>query len=260
MAFGKITKEDLVAAGLDPDLLKTLQEKGVTKDDLTTLKTELATSLTTTVTDLIKNSFTELETKLRTPTRKEGDGNGDGNNNNERPDEQMEYLTDPVAFVKKENNKVVVAAAVEFKRMSRDMAWRELSQSLKGFKNKALKEEIEEEWKKYTPQVMAQNNTDPVKCLQQIHDMVLGAHHDEITQDTNKKDGKYNLVHSGTGSSGGATSSSNNSSTSTTELSEAEKSMAKKFGMTEEEWVKQGEDMEKEEVDRKAGILTGAGR
>ena len=109
---------------------------------------------------------------------------------------------------------------------------------------------------------MAQYNTDPVLCLQQIHDMVLGKHHDEIVQDTNKKDGKFNLVHSGTGSSTGNTGAvgNNGGNGNKVELTDAEKTMARKFGMTDEEWVKQGEDMEKEEVERKSGILTGAGR
>ena len=260
MAFGKITKQDLVDAGLDPDKIKEYQEKGVTKDDLTAMSTALEGKLTTTVTDLIKNSFTELETKLRTPVKKEGDDNNN-QNREEKPDEQTEFLTDPVAFVNKKSGAVYGAAAIELKKMTRDLAWKEGLRTLKGMGNSTIKTEIEEEWKKYPPEKMAQFGTDPSLCLQQIHDMILGKHHDEIMQDNNKKDGKYNLVHSGAGSSTGNTGVVNNTSSNDGKpvLTDAEKAQAKKFGMTDDEWIKQGEDMEKEEVDRK-GILVGGSK
>jgi hypothetical protein len=262
MAFGKITKQDLVDAGLDPDKLAEFQSKGVTKTDLETLGTSLETKLTTTVTDLIKNSFAELEGKLRTPVKKE---NENGNNQNEGNrdeviDDQTQFLTDPVGYVNKKTNGVVVAAAVEFKKMSRDMAWKEGVRTLRGMRNPTLLAEITEEWKKYPPEKMAQYNTDPALALQQIHDMILGKHHDEIIQDTNKKDGKFNLVHSGSGGGSGNTGAVGNSTSENvdkTKLSEKEQVMARKFGMTDEEWIKQGEDMEKEEEGRRAGALTG---
>src|ERR1700687_4230719 len=251
MAFGKVTKEDLIAAGLDPDKLAEFQSKGVTKDDLAAMSTALETKLTTTVTDLIKNSFAELEGKLRTPPKKEGDDNNNKNDDN-KPDEQTEFLTDPVAFVNKKSGAVYGAAAIELKKMTRDLAWKEGLRNLKGLNNTTLRLEIEEEWKKYPAEKMAQFGTDPSLCLQQIHDMILGKHHDEIMQDNNKKDGKFNLVHSGAGSSTGNTGAVNNNTTNDGKpvLSEAEKAQAKKFGMTEDEWIKQGEDMEKEETDR----------
>lgn len=260
MAFGKITKEDLIAAGLDPDKLATFQANGVTKADLEALKTEMATSLTNTVSDLIKTQFAELETKLKpTPVNK---GNEGGEGGDDKPDEQTEFLTDPVNFVKRQTAGVATAAAIEFKKMSREMAWREGSRILKGMANDVLKKEIEEEWKKYPPEVMAKYNTDPVTCLQQIHDMVLGKHHEEIMHDTNKKEGKFNLVHSGTSS--GVVNPSSSSSTggdgNKAELSDAEKVIARKFGMTDEEWKKQGEDMEQEEISRRGNVLAGAGR
>ncbi len=259
MAFGKISKQDLVDAGLDPDKIKEYQEKGVTKDDLTTMKTELSASLTTTVTDLIKNSFTDLETRLRTPVKKEeGDNN---NNNDDKPDEQTAFLTDPVDFINKKSGAVLGAAAIEFKKLSRDLAWKEGLRNLKGLGNSVLRAEIEEEWKKYPPEKMAQFNTDPSLCLQQLHDMILGKHHDDIVQDTNKKDGKFNLVHSGAGSGTGNTGPVGNTNTDNNKpvLSEAEKVQARKFGMTDDEWIKQGEDMDKEEIERK-GILVGGGK
>lgn len=260
MAFGKISKQDLVDAGLDPDKLSEFQTKGVTKDDLAAMSTALEGKLTTTVTDLIKNSFAELEGKLRNPPKKEGEGNNN-ENREDKPDEQTDFLTDPVGFINKKSGAVYGAAAIEFKKMSRDMAWKEGLRTLKGLGNSTIRAEIEEEWKKYPPEKMAQFGTDPSLCLQQIHDMILGKHHDEIMQDNNKKDGKFNLVHSGAGSSTGNTGPVGNTNINDGKpvLTDAEKAQAHKFGMTEDEWIKQGEDMEKEEIERK-GILVGGGK
>jgi len=258
MAFGKITKQDLIDAGLDPDKLAEFQASGVKKADLDALKTELATS----VTDLIKAQFTELETKLKPqPIVNNNNNNDDDKNRQKTPEElemerQNEFLTNPTAYISKQVGGIAGAAAVEFKKMSRDLAYKEAVKEMRGFKNSVLKEEIDKEWAKYTPEIMARNNADPSILIQQIHDMILGKHHDEIVQDTNKRDGKFNLVHSG--SSGGTGSVGNNTGGSNdnkgNELSEAEKAIAKKFGMTEDEWKKQGEDMDKEEADRHARL------
>jgi len=252
MAFGKVSKEDLIAAGLDPDELKTsikaMKDGSATKEDLTNVTNALTA---------IQESFKTLEGKLNAqPPKKE-----ETQVTEEKPDEQTEFLTNPVDFINKKSGAVYGAAAIELKKMTRDLAWKEGLRNLKGMGNSTLRAEIEEEWKKYPPEKMAQFGTDPSLCLQQIHDMILGKHHDEIMQDANKKDGKFNLVHSGAGSSTGNTGAVNNSSSNDGKpvLSEAEKAQARKFGMTEEEWIKQGEDMDKEETERK-GILVGGGK
>jgi len=256
MAFGKVSKEDLIAAGLDPDELKTsikaMKDGSATKEDLTNVTNALTA---------IQESFKTLEGKLTANTNKNTNDDDKNKNIEEKPDEQTEFLTDPVAFVNKKSGAVYGAAAIELKKMTRDLAWKEGLRTLKGMGNSTIKTEIEEEWKKYPPEKMAQFGTDPSLCLQQIHDMILGKHHDEIMQDNNKKDGKYNLVHSGAGSSTGNTGVVNNTSSNDGKpvLTDAEKAQAKKFGMTDDEWIKQGEDMEKEEVDRK-GILVGGSK
>ena len=263
MAFGKISKQDLIDAGLDPDKLATFQANGVTKEDLAAMKTELATSLATSVTDMIKAGFTELENKLKPTVGNTGNNNNNtGNNgntgNDDVVDDQTKFLTDPAGFVNEKIKGVTIAAAIEFKRQSRDMAWREGLRTLKGLSNETLRAEIEEEWKKYTPETMVRMNTDPVKALEQIHDMIIGKNHEKIQHDTNKREGKYNLIHSGAGSSTGNTGAITTGGTNNKEeLSDAEKIMARKFGMTDEEWIKQGEDMEQEEVDRRQGMLVG---
>jgi hypothetical protein len=248
MAFGKITKEDLIAAGLDPDKLAEFQANGVTKTMLDAMKTELTASLTTSITDQLKAGFTELESKLRPTPIVKNDGEED-----EQPTDHEQFINDPTGFVTKKVDKLGHAAAIEFKKMARNLAYKN-GQSLKGFSNPALKAEIDEEWKKYTPEMLARNNGDPEQLLQQIHDMVLGRHHDEIVQDANKKDGKFNLVHSGSGR-GDVINDTNTNIDKTKVLTDTEKTMAKKFGMTDAEWLAEGDAMVQEENTRhKVGV------
>jgi hypothetical protein len=255
MAFGnsKVTKEDLIAAGLDPDeirnSLKAVKDGSATKEDIVSVTNALTA---------IQDSFKALETKFAQPVIKKDDTI----NNEEKPDEQTEFITDPVSFINRKSGAVYGAAAIELKKMTRDLAWKEGLRSLKGLNNSTLRAEIEEEWKKYPPEKMAQFNTDPSLCLQQLHDMVMGRHHDEIMQDQNKKDGKFNLVHSGAGSNTGNRGAVDNTNINNGKevLTDAEKNMAAKFGMTEDEWIQQGKDMEKEEIERKAGILVGGNK
>jgi hypothetical protein len=241
MAFGnkKLEKQDLIDAGLDPDKLKEFQEKGVTKENLDALKTEL----TTTMSDLIKAQFTELETKLRTPVvnKKEED------DDKEKPDDFTDFTTDPVGFVNKKANNVAYATAVEIKKTTRSIAYNNALATLPGFRNAALRAEIDEEWKKYPADKMAQFNSDPEVLIKQLHDLVIGKHHDEIVQDRDKKDGKFNIVHAG--GSGGSSileSINRNKSDEKPTLTDAEKKVAKAFGMTEDEYIQEGKNLEAE--------------
>lgn len=263
MAFGKITKADLVEAGLDPDKFQDLLGKSVSKDDLATLKTELST----TVTELITNQFKELETKLTAKNTDGGNNGRSGGNNqdgsnanngdpNNQIDEPSEFLSDPTKFINRKVSTLGAQAAIEFKKMARDLAYDNAVARLQGFKNDNLKKEIDEEWNKYTPEVLARNNADPSKLINQVHDMVMGRHLHEIMADKDKKDGKYNFVSSSSDSgSGGPGGSSNNGSNNGKRiLSADEQKQAKKFGMTDEEWIKSAEDSEKENNDRLASI------
>jgi hypothetical protein len=247
MAFGnkKLEKQDLIDAGFDPAMLQELKDQGVKKEDLATLKTELATSMT----EQIKAGFAELETRLK-PTTNNNEGGDTNKGGNDEVPEFDQFTNDPVGFVNKKTGAVLGAAALEFKRMASSLAYRSLSTTLKGFKNDALRAEIDEEWKKYTPEVLARNNADPEKLLVQIHDMIIGKHHDEIQQDTAKKEGKFNLVHSGAGSSGGTIHDNTGRDESKITLTPAEQAAAKRFGMTDEEWIKEGKDMAEEEITR----------
>lgn len=261
MAFGgkdKLTKQDLIDAGFDPDLLKTLQEKGVNKDDLANMKKEILDSLTPTITDLLKSGFTELENKLK-PGNKGGGGNGDGGNkdgNGETVDENTEFITDPTAFINKKISTLGAAAAVEIMKTKRQIAIDSAVNTLKGFKNETLRAEIMKELdEKYPADKLARFGSDPIVVVQQVHDMILGRHHDDIVTDTNKREGKFNLVHSGGGSSSGnggnGGSGNGGGNTEKPVITEDERKIMKKYNMTEEEWIQQGKDMETEEVNRR---------
>lgn len=264
MAFGKITKQDLIDAGFDPDQLKDLREKGVTKDDLAAMKGEL----NTTVTELITNQFKELETKL---TAKGGnndrgsdrsnnpDGNGDrGGDPNNQVDEPSEFLSDPTKFINKKVSNLGAAAAIEFKKMARQLAYDNAADRLQGFKNPEIKKEIDEEFGKYTPEVLARNNADPSALIKSVHDMVMGRHLHEIIADKDKKDGKFNFVTSGNDSGSGNTNNGSNRQSDKRTLSADEEKQAKKFGMTTDEWLKSIEESETENAARLAAI--GGGR
>ena len=253
MAFGKVTKADLVELGLDPDKFSNLIGTVVTKTELEALKNDLSTTLTQSITDQIKAGFSELEGRLK-PQGDGGNNNNNNNNNNNgnnEVDEQTEYITDPVGFVNKKVNNLAGGAAVELKNITRNGAYRELSRSLKGFQNDALKAEIDAEWAKYPAKTMAQYNTDPEALLIQIHDMVIGRHHGDIQRDTNKREGKFNLVHSGAGSGGNSINNNNDNSNQPKELTDEEKKIAKSFGMTDDEWRAQEKEMTQEESKRK---------
>jgi hypothetical protein len=232
MAFGKITKEDLKEAGLDPDKLATFQEKGVTKDDLISLKTELSTS----VNDLIKQQFTDLETRLRTPVqRTENDDPNKKNQNIEEEVDAITFMEDPITHVRKEVNKVANQGAIDNKKMLYDFAYERLSSTLKGFKNEELKKEIDADLARYTPQIMVALGTDPKILITSVHDKVIGAHFEDIQRDTARKEGKFSLVHGG----GSNRIPDNNGPEKKPEdsLTEQELIMAKKFDMTPAEYA-----------------------
>lgn len=231
----KITKEDLVAAGLDPDKIKEFQDKGVTKDELTALQTSLEASNKSAF-DEIRASILELSGKIAPKVTPRADPNTP-TADELREQRSQEFLEDPTGFIDKANRNVIGAAAVEFKRMSRDLAFKEGQRTMKAFGNATLAAEIKAEWDKYTPEKMAQFNTDPELLLKQIHSMVMGNHHDEIVADRDKKDGKFNLVQAGSSGSSFVDSSNNERRNNSDELTDEEKTQARKFGMTEKEWL-----------------------
>jgi hypothetical protein len=252
MAWGKeLTKEDLVKAGLNPDDLTELKAKGVTKEELTAMETKITTS----VTEALTKSLGELETRLRTPTNKEGEGNNNNNNNNnnnQTEDDTAAFLTDAVGFVNKKVGQSIAFTAINATKMRMDLALDRAKMASPLFKNEALAKEIMDEWGSYKPENFAMNKDfDPDKLLGKIINMVKGSHAEEIQRDTDKREGKYNLVASTSGGGGGGGNGNigndNTGKKPEDMLTEIEKAQAARYGMTPKEWADQNAEMAAEE-------------
>lgn len=258
MAFGKtITKEDLIAAGLDPDKFNTLIGTAVAKTDLEALKTEL-TNANKSAFDEIKNSIAELAKSITKPVTTPTTTT-QPTEDEKKAAAYDEFTADPVAFIAKYTGNAAAQGALESKKLARQLAFDNAMKTLPGFGNSTLRAEIEEEWKKYPAEGMLRANVDPTDMIKKVHDMIMGAHMDEINRDTAKKEGKFNLVHSGGG--GGSNNFVNNQHTNNTEnrkpedqLTKTELEQATRFSMTPQEWLDS-----KKAVDGETGIYSKAG-
>lgn len=234
----ELTAEDLKKAGLDPALITELKEKGVTKEELAAMKNDITSSMT----ELITNQFKEMEGRL-TPKKVENNNDNNNNNNNNDVDEATEFMTDPTAFINKKVGQAVGYAAINATKMRMDLALDRAKMTLKGFKNAKLTEEILAEWGQYKPEGLAAvKDFDPDKLLKKVHDMVIGAHADEIAHDTLKREGAYNIVASGSNGGGGnnniTSGDDNKNKKPEDQMTEEDKAMAARYGMTPEQWVK----------------------
>jgi hypothetical protein len=257
MAWNKeLTKDDLVKAGLNPDDLAELKANGVKKADLDGLKDTLKTELSTSIAEQIKNSFAELETKFKpTPTNNNNNNNGNTNGNNEPADDSAEFLSDPTGYINKKAASSAAYTAIQTTKIRMDLAMDRAKATMKGFKNDALAKEILDEWAMYKPEVMAMNKDfDPDKLITKIHNMVIGTHHEEIQRDTDKREGKFNMVASASGGGGGNGNAGGGTNKKAEDmLTDVEKKQASRYGMTPQEWVDQKKAMEDEESTLLAG-------
>jgi hypothetical protein len=263
MAFGKISKEDLVAAGLDPEeikaSLKAVKDGSATKEDLTNV-----TNALNTITESIKG----LETKFaeNNNRRAENNGNNDGNNSNNgnnsngngngnnqpkdiftRLDENaMDFNLAPGTHLKEVATVLVNDSRIQTMSMRRDNAYEWAEKSLRYFNVEAIKAEVDDMWKKYTPQILVNTNSDPRVCIKQIYDSVVGSHYEDIQRDTAKKEGKFNVIQAGgnTRADNINNGGNNNGDKKAAKdiLTPAELRAAEQFGMTPEEYLKGQED------------------
>jgi hypothetical protein len=247
MAWGKeLTKDDLVKAGLNPDDLAELKAKGVTKEELTAMETKITTS----VTEALTKSLGELETRLRTPTKTEETRTETTTTTTE--DDNTAFLTDPTGFVNKKVGQSIAFTAINATKMRMDLALDRAKMASPLFKNEALAKEIMDEWGSYKPENFAMNKDfDPDKLLGKIINMVKGSHAEEIQRDTDKREGKYNLVASTSGGGGGGGNGNlgndNTGKKPEDMLTDIEKAQAARYGMTPKEWADQNAEMAAEE-------------
>lgn len=223
MAFmGKeVTKEDLIKLGLDP-------EKIITKEQLDAKFTEVSTNINKSISD----SFAALEAKLP----KQVEPKNDKTVTEVTEVDPVEFMTDPVTHTKKAVADAVAPLQLQNLQLAANIAYRDAQTKLPGFS--IFESEIKEEWDKYPPQF----KVNPDALIKNIYDMVRGRHQEEVLTDTNKKEGKYNLVQAG-----GTTRVNNNGNTSVAKpedsLTVEQLKAAKSFGMTPEEYAKQMGDL-----------------
>lgn len=240
MPWGELKKEDLKNAGLDPDEFAKISTKiatAATQDDITSLKNSLIET---------QNTLKELGTTMQTlsTARKEPQGNEGGNtnsggNNNGGNSNQpgpikidpLEFMEDPQRAVQRIMSEGLAPVTLHTLNVAADMAYNMARQRLPHFQ--MFEQEIKDIWGKYTP---AQKQK-PDELIENIYNLVRGRHLDEILTDTNKKDGKYNLVQSGGTTVVGQPGGSKRNPVD--DLSDKEKEIAARFGMTPEQWAEQ---------------------
>jgi hypothetical protein len=120
------------------------------------------------------------------------------------------------------------------------------------FKNEVLAKEILDEWNQYKAENFAmKKDFDPDLLLGKIINMVKGAHAEEIQRDTDKREGKYNLVVSTSGGGGGGGNRNIDAGDGGRKpedmLTDIEKAQAARYGMTPKEWADQNAEMAAEE-------------
>lgn len=243
MAWGELKKEDLIKAGLDPDAFKAASDKidkAASKDDITELRNTLATT---------QQTLKDLETSLRNATAAKSNGEGGegdrggerGGEHREEPRRQqglqidpLEFMEDPQGAVRKLMSEGLGPVTLHTLNVAADMAYNMARQRLPHFDK--FEPEIKALWDKYGPQ----QKGNPTELVENLYNLVRGRHVDEIITDSNKKDGKYNLVQSGGTSvmarAGGGDGKPPNPED---DLSPKELEVAAKFGLTPKEWAEQ---------------------
>ena len=138
-------------------------------------------------------------------------------------------MEDPVGNIKKLLQEVQAPVALHSMSVAADVAYDAAKRNLPYFDK--FDEEIKTIWNKYP----VQTKTNPRELIENIYLLVKGKHVDDIITDTNKKEGKYNLVQSG----GTQVIRQANTPESKPEdsLSQDELRQAAKFGMTPAEWA-----------------------
>lgn len=248
MAWGDLKKEDLVKAGLDPDQFKTVSEKiekAASKDDITELKSALAST---------QETLKTLEASLRQVAAAGGPSNTSSSNNQNDQNDQananqnnqrgggqggpvkidpLEFMEDPSGAVRRIMSEGITPITLHTLNVAAEMSYNMARQRLPHFEK--FETEIKEIWQKYTP---AQKGK-PDELIENIYNLVRGRHLDEIMTDTNKKEGKYNMIQSGGTSVIGRNAAGDAARKPEDDLTPKELEVAAKFGLKPEEWAEQ---------------------
>jgi hypothetical protein len=225
MAFGKPTKEDMKELGLDPDVLTSLKTSVDGVEDKIKNAVKEANTVTTSSIEELKNTLSAIQNKLSTLGTSRGE-EGNRGNKGEHQEEEVDWLLDPEKAARKLVNDSIGGVAVATASMRADMNY----VNFKGTNPRAFAKyetEIKEIWDK-EPLTTKQNP----KLIENIYKIVIANHIDEIA-----KAGETFFLEP---SSGGKPHTNEGPKKKPEELLSADElDLAKKWGVTPEEYLKE---------------------
>ena len=192
MAWGEMTSEQIATklkeAGFDTaqinQKLKTLD--GVaSKEEVKAIADSVANTQATLA--QLENTLRESMGKPKTEPQNTDDGKPKG----PFTVDPLQFMEDPTNAVRQIINAEVGPMAIHTLTMSAEMAYNNAKMRLPNFD--VFEEEIKKEWDKYP----VQNKGNAAQLIENLYYLVRGRHQDEIITDTNKREGRYNLVQSG---------------------------------------------------------------
>lgn len=175
MAWGEIKLEDLVKAGLDPEVLKKTNEAVTGLDDkIKNAVTEATKGYGDTLTG-IQNTLQGLQTKMNAAPVKDGkEGQQQQQQNNE--EEQADWLMDPEKATRQMITKQVGGVAMSTAQMRSDMNYMNFKATLpRGFSK--YEKEIKEMYEKDS--LVSRQHPDFIK---NVYKVIIADHVDEIAK------------------------------------------------------------------------------
>jgi len=242
MAWGEMSKEQVVdklkEAGFNTqeiaDKLKTISEGTASKTEVL----ELANTMKS-----IQNSIAEMQNTLQSSRDNNGNNNpnndpnnrsnnGGGGVNRQEPltIDPLKFMEDPQGSVNSLLREQMTPVIRHSLSIAADVAYNMAKQTLPHFK--MFEAEIKEVWDKYAPE----QKVKPDELINNIYNLVRGKHLDEIITDTNKKEGKYNMIQSG-GTTVINRPEQQNQGKPEDNLTESELAAARKLGITPADWA-----------------------
>lgn len=240
MVWGrKLEKQDLTDAGLNLDEITTKINSAATKEDVDAIKNTVS-GYADTLKDL-GNKLQELAARPVGTNDDNGNNSTRGNNTNDGRQnndpladiDSVSFMEDPVSATKRITAAAVTGVQLHSLQMACDIAYDEAKRTLPNFD--VFADEIKKEWETYP---VPARGIDPRKLIKNLYDLVRGRHVDEITTDTNKREGKYNMVQSVRSSGTPDLNKGGASQKPEDNLTQEELNIAARFGMTPEDYAK----------------------
>jgi len=240
MAFlNKVSANDLKELGLDPEELKAqlkkIEDGSATKAEITAV-TEAMTALKTSIEGIDAKFTTALEGLQKPPAKPIV--KPEGNEGDDDKLDAIDFMNDPAGNIKKTMKKETDILRLQNLKLYSDMAYENTLRDTDKFPLfKRFKDEIDKKWN----EVDLQFKTQPAKLIENIYKIVVADHLDELNAEAAKNNGRYNLGSSGTSGGGQGKQSNTPVKTAAEQLSPKELEVARKMGLTPEEYLKEKE-------------------